>query len=150
MEEMISEGLTIRSDDIIDGVSVNDVEEIIGDGCSLHMQFISDQQIDMTLADSTNMNQYSFSIKPKFDESKCKIFLSCDGFIDKSCDLLTRKIGMDVIEDNKSLKKKVEYLEKSINSLEIELRLERANKILKINELLDRISLLERNRAVED
>jgi hypothetical protein len=150
MEEMISEGLTIRSEDIAEGASVTDVEEIIGDGCFLHMHFVSDQQIDMVLADSANMNQYSFSIKPKFDERKCKIFLSCDGSIDKSCDLLTRQIGMDVIEENKSLKKRLEYLEKSMRSMEIELRLERANKILKINELLDRISLLEKYRAVKD
>jgi flagellar hook-associated protein FlgK len=57
---------------------------------------------------------------------------------------------MDVIEENKSLKKRLEYLEKSMRSMEIELRLERANKILKINELLDRISLLEKYRAVKD
>jgi len=149
MEEIISEGLTIRSEDACEGASVNDVEEIIGDGCFIHMHFVSDQQIDMVLADSANTNQYSFSIKPKFDEDECRIFLSCDGSVDKSCDHLIREIGKDVIEENKLLKKRIEYLEKSMKSIDIELRLERATKILKINELLDKINALEKHKIVK-
>jgi hypothetical protein len=152
MEEIISEGLTIRRSgdaDACERASVNDVEEIIGDGCFFHMHFVSDQQIDMVLADSANTNQYSFSIRPKFDEDKCRIFLSCDGSIDKY-DHLIREIGKDVIEENKSLKKRIEYLEKSIKGIDIELRLERATKTLKINELIDKINALEKHKIVNN
>ena len=64
--------------------------------------------------------------------------------------LIIREIGKDVIEENKSLKKRIEYLEKSMKSIDIELRLERATKTLKINELLDKINALEKHKIVKN
>lgn len=143
MDQIDSDGIIIRSESIESETAINEIEEIVGDGCFLHMHMIKDNEISILLTDSEKVRKFSFNIKPEYDDSANKIFLNCSGGqVDGESSDITR-YQKDILKENEMLRNQIEYLKKNLENADIRLAFEKAENIIKFNRLNDEINILK-------
>ena len=143
MLEINSDGILIRSENIVDETAINEIEEIVGDGCFIHIQRISSNKIKISVDGISKKNKFSFIVSPHYDSYEGKIKINCSGGITNGESSSIIRFKEELLEENEKLKNQLEFVKKNLNKADIDLAIEKAQNKIRSNELKDKINILE-------